>query len=128
MKVKQISVFVENNSGNLSDIVALLSEKNIDISAMSLADTTDFGIVRMIVSDTDAAVEVLKAKGLAVKCTTVTELGMEDAPGGLSKILMVLKKENIDIDYLYAFVGKDGENARTVMKVSDPDRVEEIFG
>lgn len=128
MKVKQISVFVENSAGNLSDMVSLLSEKNIDISAMSLADTTDFGIVRMIVSDTDEAVKILKSQGLAVKCTTVTELGMEDAPGGLSKILTVLKKENIDIDYLYAFVGKDEEAAHTIMKVSDPDRVEEIFG
>lgn len=128
MKVNQISVFVENSAGNLSDIISLLGEKNIDISAMSLADTTDFGIVRMIVSNTDEAVKILKAQGLAVKCTTVTELCMEDTPGGLSKILTVLKKENIDIDYLYAFVGKNGGAARAIMKVSNPDRVDEIFG
>ena len=127
MIVKQISVFVENKSGNLSDILTVLGDNGIDISAMSLADTTDFGILRMIVSDTEKAVEILKAQRLAVKCTDVTALYMEHTPGGLSKILSVLKKEDIDVEYLYAFVEKSGTDARVVMKVSSPEKVEELF-
>ena len=127
MYVKQISVFVENRFGHLEEIIGLLGENGIDISALSLADTTDFGILRMIVSDTEKAVEILKAQRLAVKCTDVTALYMEHTPGGLSKILSVLKKENIDVEYLYAFVEESGTDARVVMKVSSPEKVEELF-
>ena len=128
MTVKQISVFVENKSGNLSDIHSLLGESGIDISALSLADTTDFGIARMIVSETDKAVEILKEQGFAVKCTDVIALDMEHTPGGLSKILQVLKEENIGIEYLYAFVGNGDKGAKVVMRVSNPQRVCELFG
>ena len=127
MIVKQISVFVENKSGNLSDILTVLGDNGIDISAMSLADTTDFGILRMIVSDTDKAVAILKDQGLAVKCTDVTALHMEHTPGGLSKILSILKKEDIDVEYLYAFVEKNENDARVIMKVSDSEKVEQLF-
>lgn len=128
MKVKQISVFVENKSGNLSDVTTLLGENGIDISAMSLADTTDFGIVRMIVSDTKKAVEILKEQGFAVKCTDVTALAVDDTPGGLAKVLEILKKEGIGIEYLYAFVGKRDKCAMVVMKISEPEKAEILFG
>lgn len=128
MKVKQISVFVENAAGNLSDVTAILGESNIDISAMALADTTDFGIVRMIVSDTQKAVDILKDNGFAVKCTEVTALALDDNPGGLAKVLKVLKDADISVEYLYAFVGKKEHCAMVVMKVSDSDKAEKLFG
>ena len=128
MKVKQISAFVENAAGNLSDVITLLGKNNIDISAMSLADTTDFGIVRMIVSDTQKAVNILKEQGFAVKCTEVTALALDDTPGGLAKVLEILKNENIGIEYLYAFVGKKDRRAMVVMRVSEPDKAETLFG
>ena len=128
MKVKQISVFVENKSGNLADVTAILGENGIDISAMSLADTTDFGIARMIVSDPDKAVKILKEHGMAVKCTDVTAIAVSDVPGGLSEALKILKREKIEIEYMYAFVGQSNKGAMVVMRVSDPKRAAELFG
>ena len=128
MKVKQISAFVENAAGNLADVITLLGKNDINISAMSLADTTDFGIVRMIVSDTQKAVDILKEQGLAVKCTEVTALALDDTPGGLAKVLEILKSENIGIEYLYAFVGKKDHRAMVVMRVSEPEKAETLFG
>ena len=95
---------------------------------MSLADTTDFGIVRMIVSDTQKAVDILKEQGFAVKCTEVTALALDDTPGGLAKVLEILKSENIGIEYLYAFVGKKDHRAMVVMRVSEPEKAETLFG
>mgnify|MGYP004462510141 FL=1 len=128
MKVKQISAFVENAAGNLADVITLLGKNDINISAMSLADTTDFGIVRMIVSDTQKAVDILKEQGFAVKCTEVTALALDDTPGGLAKVLEILKSENIGIEYLYAFVGKKDHRAMVVMRVSEPEKAETLFG
>lgn len=128
MTVKQISVFVENRSGNLADVTALLGENGIDISALSLADTTDFGIVRMIVSEPDKAVGILKEHGLAVKCTDVTALAVDDIPGGLSEALKILKQADIAIEYMYAFVGKSNKGAMVVMRLSDPDKAAALFG
>lgn len=128
MKVKQISAFVENAAGNLADVITLLGKNDINISAMSLADTTDFGIVRMIVSDTQKAVDILKKQGFAVKCTEVTALALDDTPGGLAKVLEILKSENIGIEYLYAFVGKKDHRAMVVMRVSEPEKAETLFG
>ncbi len=125
MKEKQISVFAENKPGRLSNIVELLGDANIDIRALSLADTADFGIARMIVSDTDAAVALLKENGFAVKCTEVTALNMDDTPGGLSKILKVITKNDISIEYLYAFV--EGDGAKVVMRADKPEKLEELF-
>lgn len=127
MTVKQISVFVENKTGNFSDVVSLLGENAIDIRALSLADTSDFGIARMLVSDTDKAVEILKEQGYAVKCTDVSELLMDHVPGGLSKILKELKKQEVGIEYLYAFADKEDGTAKVVMRTSEPDKVEELF-
>ena len=128
MKVKQISAFVENAAGNLADVITLLGKNDINISAMSLADTTDFGIVRMIVSDTQKAVDILKEQGFAVKCTEVTALALDDTPGGLAKVLEILKSENIGIEYLYEFVGKKDHRAMVVMRVSEPEKAETLFG
>ncbi len=119
--IKQISVFVENKSGRLSEIVTAIGSNGIDISAMSIADTTDFGILRMIVNDPDKACAVLKESGVAVKVTDVIALGVNDVPGGLAKELEILKNAGVGIDYMYAFRGKQAQ-AMIILKVDDPEQ------
>lgn len=125
MKEKQISVFAENKPGKLLSIVELLGDEDIDIRALSLADTADFGIARMIVSDTDAALALLRENGYAVKCTKVTSLNMDDTPGGLSKILKILAQNEISVEYLYAFAEESG--AKVVMRTDNPEKTESLF-
>lgn len=121
MYVKQISVFVENKFGHLEEIIGLLGKNGIDISALSLADTTDFGILRMIVSDTEKALTVLKEAGTIVKVTEVIAIAVKDAAGGLAKALHCLKEAGISIEYLYAFIGKSDLGALVVMRTEAPE-------
>mgnify|MGYP001425631329 CR=1 FL=1 len=121
MSVKQISVFVENKKGRLAEITAMLANNNIDISALSIADTTDFGILRLIVNNPDLAQKVLKDDGLAVKSTDVIAIGIDDVPGGLAKALDLLNKKDISIEYMYAFVGKSDKKAIVVIKTEMPE-------
>ena len=106
MFIKQVSVFVENKAGAMSEVLDILAEENIDMSAVSVADTSDFGILRLILSEPEKAEKVLKEKGYVVKLTDVVAVGIEDKPGGLSKPLKVLKDNGIGIEYMYAFIGK----------------------
>jgi hypothetical protein len=122
MYVKQISVFVENKFGHLEEIISLLGENDIDISALSLADTTDFGILRMIVSDTEKALEVLRNAGNIVKVTDVIAIAVKDAAGGLASALHVLKNDGISIEYLYAFIGKSDLGALVVLRTEEPEK------
>lgn len=125
MLVKQISVFVENKFGRLADIIKILGDNDIDISALSIADTTDFGILRVIVSDPAKAEDVLKTNGLAVKTTDVLAVAVEDKPGGLAEILALLKKNDIGIEYMYAFMGSGG--TRSGWLVIRVDKTEEAI-
>ena len=127
MLIKQVSVFVENKPAALEEVVSILGENNIDIYALSLADTTDFGILRLIVSAPDKTKEVLKEKGLIVKRTDVIAIVVEDKPGGLVHTLDVMKKSNINIEYIYAFIGKNEKGATVVMKVNNPDEAVKIL-
>ena len=119
MYVKQISVFVENKFGRMSEIINALAENSIDISALSLADTSEFGILRLIVDKPELAVEVLKAEGVIVKLSDVLAIAIDDTPGGLSKALDVLTEANVVIEYMYAFIGKADGKAMTVIRVDD---------
>lgn len=121
MFIKQVSVFVENKSGKIADILSVLGENSIDISALSIADTTDFGIIRMIVNDTEKALSVLKSYGAIAKITDVIGVRVSDTPGGLATALCALKKSGIELDYIYAFVGRDEGGATVVMKVDNPE-------
>ena len=123
--IKQISVFVENKSGRLSDILNVIGKNGIDISALSIADTTDFGIVRMIVNDPDKAAEILKSNNLVVKVTDVIALAVADKPGGLAGEIEKLKNAGISIEYMYAFA--NGADAAAVLKSDDPGRVIDIL-
>ena len=122
--VKQISVFVENASGKLSKITSILAEGGINIRALSIADTTDFGILRMIVQDPEKAVSILLDNDIMVKSTEVIVVGIDDEPGGLNKALCLLRDSYVTLEYLYAFVSKHENEAYVIMKT---DHVEEAI-
>ena len=122
MLVKQISVFLENKSGRLAEVTKILGDNSIDISALSIADTTDFGILRLIVNKPEKAEEVLKENGFTVSCTSVIAIAVLDEPGGLAIALEVLDKESIGIEYMYAFVGKSSGDALVILRVEEPER------
>lgn len=125
--IKQISVFVENKSGRLSDILNVIGKNGIDISALSIADTTDFGIVRMIVNDPDKAAEILKSNNLVVKVTDVIALAVADKSGGLAGEIEKLKNAGISIEYMYAFIGKSDKGALVIVRVENPEKALEVL-
>ncbi|MDR3072870.1 MAG: ACT domain-containing protein [Clostridiales Family XIII bacterium] len=119
MTINQISVFVENKPGKLAEITKILADANIDLHAMSIADTQDFGILRIIVNDTDAALSALRENGCTVNTTKVIAVEMPDRPGGLAKVLRVLAEKNVNVEYLYAFISRKKENAYVILRVED---------
>jgi hypothetical protein len=121
MKVKQISVFLENKSGRLAEVTRTLGNNEINIRALSIADTTDFGILRLIVNKPEMANKVLKNEGFMVSETEVIALEVPDRPGGLADILSELGDAGINIEYLYAFIGRSAHNALVVFRVEDCD-------
>ena len=127
MKVEQLSIFLENKPGGLEQVTRILKDSEINIRTLSLADTTDFGILRLIVNDVDAAALVLKTQGLRVSRTTVVAVEVPDRPGGLHSILEILSRNAINIEYLYAFVEKSGQNAVIIFRFDDPDTAIEIL-
>lgn len=116
MLVEQIAVFLENKSGRLAEITAVLAENNINIRALSVADTADFGILRLIVDNIEKAESVLKENGFTVGKTNVIAVEVEDRTGGLAKVLRCLTDDSINIEYMYAFVNKTGENAVLIFR------------
>jgi len=123
MLVKQISIFLENKSGRLADVTKTLADNNLNICALSIADTTDFGILRLIVNDPIRAQKILSEYEFTVSCTDVIAIGVEDKPGGLAKALEILQENSISIEYMYAFVGKSGNEAFVIIRVENPDEV-----
>lgn|SRR5690554_1237121 len=122
MKIKQISVFLENKSGRLSEVTRVLGDHELNIRALSLADTADFGILRLIINEPDKAWRVLKERGFTVSETEVLAVEVPDDPGGLAGVLELLEGESINIEYTYAFVGKSQGNALVVFKLEDTDK------
>ena len=117
--VKQLSVFLENTKGRLSQMTKVLQKAEIDLLALSIADTTNFGILRAIVSDDDRAVKELKEAGYTVNLNEVIAVAVPDHPGGLSDVLDVLVKNDVSVEYLYSFVRKPKEKALIIFKVDD---------
>jgi hypothetical protein len=122
MKVEQISIFIENKSGRLAEITRILGEAGINIRALSLADTSDFGILRLIVNDVEKAKLVLKEKGFTVNKTEVIAVEVPDRPGGLAAILQALDADRINVEYMYAFVERCGGNAVIIFRFDETDR------
>jgi len=127
MKVEQISIFLENKAGRLADVARVLAESGVNIRALSLADTSDFGILRLIVSDIDKAKQVLKMNGFTVGRTTVVAVEVEDTPGGLSRILDLLSSKGINVEYMYAFVQQSGANAILIFRFDRTDQAIEAL-
>lgn len=107
MIIKQLSVFLENRTGRLTELTGILAENDINISAFSIADSSDYGILRMIVGRPEAAAEVLRKAGFAVKVTEVVGMIIPHKPGGLHKALQIISDNNVAIDYMYAFASGD---------------------
>lgn len=125
--VRQISVFLENKKGRLLEVTKVLKEHDIDITALSIADTTSFGIVRMIVDKHEDAVEAMRKSGFTVSTTEVLAVKVSDRPGGLYEVLEVLKDNDISIEYAYSFVRQPSENALILFKVEDPLKTSDIL-
>ena len=124
---KQISVFLENKSGRLAHVTRVLGDAGINIRALSIADTSDFGILRLIVSDPVKAHKILKEAGFTVSETEVIAVRMPDAPGGLATVLDQMSEENLNIEYLYAFLGSSGSDALVIFKVEDIKKAKVAF-
>ena len=127
MYITQLSVFVENKTGRLSEILDELTAHNINIRALSMADTEKFGILRMIVDNTEKAGEILKASGVIVKNTPVIAIDIDDTPGGLGAVIAKLSANDVAVEYLYAFLSKDSPHAKVVLKVNDTAKAEELL-
>ena len=119
MFIKQLSIFVENKKGGLAEILAELGSNKIDICALSLADTTDFGILRLIVDDPEKAEKVLTEHGVVVKINQVLGIAVDDTPGGLAGSLSALNAGDVAIEYMYAFVGESNRHAMVVLRTDD---------
>lgn len=125
--VKQVSVFVENRPGKLAGITKVLKDNQIHIRALSVADTMDFGILRMIVSDPEKAYQVLKESGCTASLTKVLAVGFPDEPGSMGKVVRMLSDAGISIEYVYAFGLKGDVRAYGVFKLSDPELAKQVL-
>ena len=121
MKLEQISVFMENKPGRLEHVTRVLAEADINIRALSLADTSDFGILRLILNDIDTAEKALQNEGFTVRRTHVVAVEIPDRPGGMYSISKVLAGRNVNVEYAYAFVERSGANAIIIFRFDDID-------
>lgn len=121
MKVEQISVFIENKSGRLAEVSRVLGEAGVNIRALSLADTSDFGILRLIVDKTDQANVALKEQGFTVNKTEVVAVEVPDSPLGVHSILEILDSSQVNVEYMYAFVERCGENAVIIFRFENTE-------
>ncbi|WP_129125445.1 ACT domain-containing protein [Geomonas oryzae] len=122
MYVEQISIFIENKFGRLAEVTRILGDAGVNIRTLSLADTSDFGILRLIVNDTEKARTVLKERGFTVSKTDVVAVEIPDRPGGLADILQVLDGDGINVEYMYAFVERCGENAVMIFRFDETQK------
>jgi len=127
MKVEQLSIFLENRAGRLAEVTRALSKANINIRALSLADTSEFGILRLIVNDHETAQAVLKEQGFTVGRTSVVAVAVNDEPGGLDKILQMLSDKGINVEYMYAFVQAGGKHATLILRFDKTDKAIEAL-
>lgn len=127
MSIKQVSVFLENRQGSLEEITTLLGDGGIDLIALSMADTTDFGILRAIVDDDEKALRLAKEKGFTASLTDVLAVSVSDSPGGLARALQVLREGDVFIEYLYSLVRRVNHNAIIIFRVDKPAEAEQLL-
>ena len=128
MKLQQVSIFLENKKGRLAEVASLIADKGINIRALSLADTADFGVLRLIVNDPNRCFEVLKAAGFVAQRTDVIAVEVDDRPGGLKRVLDVFDQHGLNIEYMYAFVEKKSDRAIVIVRIDQPERAIEVLG
>jgi len=127
MQTEQISIFIENKAGRLSDVTGILAETGINIRALAVADTSDFGVLRLIVNDNAKAEEVLKNSGFTVRKTRVVAVKVDDNPGGLHRILDILKNAGINVEYMYAFIQQSGDKAIMIFRFDQTEEAIKIL-
>lgn len=127
MLVNQIAVFLENSKGRLNELASVLAKEHIDMLTMTIADTQDFGIVRIITTDNSRALSVLKNDGFTVTETELIGIEVNDVPGALARVLKVLAGGNIDIEYLYSYARTEGHNAIILIKVQEVSKALEVL-
>ena len=127
MMIQQISVFVENKPGRLAQITDFLGKNNVNLFALSIADTTDYGILRIIVEKPDEVAKLLKKNGFTVSVTDVLAIRIENRPGGLADILNILAAENIGVEYVYAFLSREDKEAYVVMRIENGEKAASLL-
>ena len=127
MLVKQLSIFVENKPGRLSDIIKLLGENGVNLSALSLADTTNFGVLRLIADKVDVAKAVLREAGIVSKCSDVLAVAIDDTPGALTGILDLFTENGVSVEYMYAFSKQLEGKAQMVVKTDSLEKAEALL-
>lgn len=126
-RVKQVSVFLENRKGSLAAVCRILGDAGINILALAIAEIDNFGICRLIVSNTDAAVDALKKSGYTVRITDVLVVCVPDRPNGLYDVLSLIEKEDISVEYMYSFVRNSGFDALLIFRMSDEEKAEQVL-
>lgn len=127
MKIQQLSIFVENKSGRLAEITEALANSDIDIRAMSVADTSDFGILRLIVDKPEEAVTAFQKAGMTVSLTSVIAIGVHDRPGEFAKAVRLLADNGIDVEYIYAFISREKGKAFVILRVNEEDKAIDLL-
>lgn len=122
MYIKQLSVFVENKDGRLAEITTIIAKAGIDIRALSIADTTDFGILRLVVDKPFEAEKALKDAGLTVSLTDVIAIGIPDRPGGFAETITAVADKEVAVEYMYAFISREHDRAYLIMRVADNEK------
>lgn len=124
---EQISIFIENKEGRLAEVTAILRDARVNIRALSLADTTDFGVLRLIVNDNDKATAALRSQGFTVGKTSVLAVEVNDVPGGLNQVLDPLSEQDVNVEYMYAFANPQCKNAIMIFRFDDIEKAKVIL-
>lgn len=127
MTIQQISVFLENRSGQLSEITDLLARNHVDLRAIHIAETADYGVLRLITANAQETTQILLSQGFVLSVTPVTAVAVPDEPGGLARLLNILAKAEVDIEYMYSVFGRKDNYAYMIFRVADAKRLEEIL-
>jgi hypothetical protein len=127
MRITQISIFLENRKGRLYEVCNLLGTNNINIMALTIAETENFGVLRIVVNKPEDAIKLLKENGFAANLTDVVIVEVEDKPGGLAKVLKTLNDNNINIEYMHALLGKQSDKSFMVFRFDNPDQAIKVL-
>lgn len=127
MAIKQLAVFVENKHGSLDEVISLIADAGVDIRALSISETQDFGILRMIVKNLDIAKETLRENDYIYNVTDVVAVSVPDKPGAMAGVIRILSENEINLEYVYAFLGSDHGSACVILRVADNEKAEKVL-